>query len=143
MTVMLVQPHELHTPKLNLAARSLLLTCLNTVIIGAGTVFCAVSYDKQTKTKPRKAGEDYVKMPGVSPKAQFGEITSVFRTQKGALRFRVRSASRANGIEPTGWTTMIPAGLTEFVVTGMAPTPRPFPTMADLPQAPPQLPTRV
>lgn len=140
MAVMLVQPQELHTPKLNLAARSLLLTCLNTVITGAGTVFCAVTYDKQTKCKPRKQNEDYVAMPGVSPKAQFGEITSVFRTQRGALRFRVRSASRANGIEPAGWTTMIPAGLTDFVVTGLAPTARPFPTLADLPPQAPQQP---
>lgn len=133
-TVMLVQPHELNVPKLNLAQRALLLTALNTVMCGAGSVFCAVTYDKQTDLPPRLANEHYMEMPGVSPKAQFGEITQVWRIKTGEVRLRVRSASRGNGVSPTGWTTMIPCGLTSFVVTGISPVSRPFVTVIEQPQ---------
>lgn len=125
-TVNLVQPHELDVPNLNLAQRALLLSALNTVMVRSATVFCAATYDKQTECAPRLPGTHYMEMPGVSPKAQAGEITEVFRTKEGKVRLRVRSFTRGDGIEPTGWITMIPRGLTSFVVTGIAPVTQPF-----------------
>lgn len=122
---------DLNTPKLSILEKQALIVTLNAVGSGLGEATVAMTYDKQTKAKPRLPGEDYVSMPGVSPKAQHGVLTSVFRLvdnkanrrkgKVGAVRFRVRSATRGDGVDPQGWTTMIPDGLTSFVVTGFQP----------------------
>jgi len=131
MTFQPVFPQDLNTPKLSILEKQALLVTLNAVGAGMGEAHVAMTYNKQTKAPPRLPGEDYVAMPGVSPEAQHGVITSVFRLTNnaenrrkgrvGAVRFRVRSATRADGVEAAGWTTMIPDGLTSFVVTGFAP----------------------
>ena len=122
---------DLNTPHLSMLEKQALMVTLNAVGAGMGEATVAMTYNKQTKAPPRLPGEHYVAMPGVSAEAQHGVMTSVFRLTDnptnrrkgtvGAVRFRVRSATRGDGIDPQGWTTMIPDGLTSFVVTGFTP----------------------
>jgi hypothetical protein len=128
-----VQDNELHTPKLPPQQKGVLLTTLNAVEAGTGLATVHMTYRKQTKSKPRLAGEDYVAMPGITPEVQIGQITSVFRLKDnpknrkagtvGHVRFRLASMSRADGVNPTGFTTVIPAGITSFALTGFQPSP--------------------
>lgn len=130
---MTVQANELSCPDLPPQQFAALLTTLNAVEMGAGVATVHMTYRKQTKAKPRIAGEDYVAMPGITPEVQNGQITSVFRLKDnaknrregtvGAVRFRLASMSRADGISPTGFTTVIPSGITSFALIGFQPSP--------------------
>lgn len=84
-------------------------------------VTVAVSYRKQTKTKPRIEGQDYEALPGVGHEALMGAL-SCFRTKAGALRLTVLTPFRALNGE-SGWATLIPAGITGFKLTTTAPAP--------------------
>jgi len=113
---------ELIVPSLDITQRQLLLLALNTVLAGLGKITVALAYNKQTESKPRLAGKDYVAMPGVDPTAQFGEIVRVFRRKKdNALRFTIASASRGDGATPIGYTAVIPEGIKSFTITGFVP----------------------
>jgi len=117
-----VQFSEIRNDRLTLQERQMLVLSLNTVLAGMGEVTVGFTYDKQTNTPPRIAGEDYVALPGVDCKVQLGQIVKVFRTQtEGALRFTIKSLSRADGHSPTGFTTIIPKGLRSFAITGFRP----------------------
>lgn len=130
---MTIQINELDTPSLPAQQKAVLLTTLNAVEAGTGVATVHMTYRKQTNSKPRIAGEDYVAMPGITPEVQIGQITSVFRLKDnaknrregkvGAVRFRLASMSRADGVTPTGFTTVIPSGIRSFAMTGFAPTP--------------------
>lgn len=123
----MIQQTELQTPHLNPLARAMLLTAANVVDQGFGEVTVSLTYDKQTDTKKRIAGEDYVGMPGVSMQAQTGVLV-VERYQDnaanrklmrvGRVYFRIRSMTRADGANPIGYTNMRPEGITAFVVLG-------------------------
>ena len=122
-TINLVQPHEAETPKLGFAERASLLLALNTVLLEQGEVTVSLTYEKQTDAKPRVAGKDYVAMPGVDPHAFFGRLTSVSRRKAdGRVYFNVESLSRGDGTTPAKPTSLIPAGITSFVVTGCKPS---------------------
>ncbi len=145
---MTIQANELQTPDLPPQQKAVLLTTLIAVEAGAGVATVHMTYRKQTKSKPRIAGEDYVSMPGISPEVQMGQITSVFRLKDnaknrregkvGALRFRLASVSRADGITPTGFTTVIPSGIRSFAMTGFQPAPVQAPAPAPQAQTPNQ-----
>ena len=142
---MTIQINELNTTNLPQQQKAVLLTTLNAVEAGTGVATVHMTYRKQTKSKPRIAGEDYVAMPGITPEVQIGQITSVFRLKDnaknrregkvGAVRFRLASMSRADGITPTGFTTVIPSGITSFAMTGFAPTPVQAPTQTQTPNS--------
>ena len=129
-----IQINELHCPHLPQPQLSQLFTTLVAVEAGAGVATVHMTYNKQTKSKPRIAGEDYVAMPGMTPEVQIGQITSVFRLKDnaknrregkvGAVRFRLASLSRADGVTPTGFTTVIPSGIKSFALTGFQPSPQ-------------------
>jgi hypothetical protein len=131
MTTKLVTEADLNTPNLGQSERAALLLALNSVIVGTGRVYVSFTYQKQTKTKARKPGEDYVAMPGVSPDAFTGRLSLVARRVDnranrragvvGKVFFHVPSTTRANGINPYGPTNFRPDGVLSFVVTGFVP----------------------
>lgn len=120
MTINLVQPHELNT---SVVDREYLADLLNAVLSGLGTVTVSMTYNKQTTAKPRRAGVDYRPMPGMDPTVQLGQIVRVFRTKDGLVRFTLASHTRGLENEPTGYTAIIPEGITSLSVLA-APTPQ-------------------
>jgi hypothetical protein len=50
----------------------------------------------------------------------FGALTGAFRTKAGALRLRVLTGARSLDGQP-GWLTVVPEGVTSFVVTRLVP----------------------
>ena len=131
-----VNPSDLNTPNLSQAEAQALLTTVNAVAMGLGSATVSVCYNKQTKTKARIAGEDYVAMPGVTPEAQTGTISVHRRANNranqrkgvvGQVYLKIKSVTRANGQEAFGYTNVRPEGLTAFVVLGFTPAPQQAP----------------
>lgn len=126
----MIQSNELHTPNLKPLQHAALLTAANATEMGFAEVTVSMTYRKQTDTKPRIAGEDYVEMPGVSHEAQTG-VLAVERyvdsksnrklARAGKVYFKVRSVTRADGAEPVGYTNIRPEGITAFVILGTKP----------------------
>lgn len=84
---------------------------------------------KVTDTAPRVGnGQDYVSLPGLSAETQIGPMT-VHRyvdnaknrreERVGAVYFKVRSVTRANGLQPFGWVNLRPSQITGFAVLGI------------------------
>ena len=92
-----IQINELHCPHLPQPQLSQLFTTLVAVEAGAGVATVHMTYNKQTKSKPRIAGEDYVAMPGMTPEVQIGQITSVFVGSRTTPRTGVRARSALSG----------------------------------------------
>lgn len=131
----MIQQHELNTPHLNAATKAALLTAANVVEQGAAEVTVSMTYRKQTRTRARIAGEDYVAMPGVSYEAQTGLLTVHRKVDNAANRrngtvgevyLKIKSNTRADGEQAFGFTNVRPEGITAFVVLGVkAITPEP------------------
>lgn len=124
----MIQQHEVKTPNLDTMGRFALLSAANAAAAGAAEVTVSVTYDKQTDTKPRIAGEDYVEMPGVGSEVQTGtlmvrrRVDNPFNRRKGVagqVYFKIKSVTRANGEEAFGYTNVRPEGLTGFVILGI------------------------
>lgn len=124
----MIQQNELNTPHLDANSKAALVTAANAVFSGAAEVTVSMTYNKQTKTRPRIAGEDYVAMPGIAPEAQTGTLMVHRRTNNAANRrkgvvgevyFKIKSVTRANGQESFGYTNVRPEGITAFVVLGV------------------------
>jgi len=113
------QAHEISTPLLTAAARSVLVTAIAAVEAGV-KVEIALTYKKQTDAKRRIANEDYVAYPGVS-----------FEAHKGILQVKRYVSNRANQrsgragkiylqvkdeFRSDQWTRIRPEGLTAVVV---------------------------
>ena len=122
-----ILPQELNAPNLSPAEQQALLTTANAVGMGLGYATVSATYRKQTKTKARIAGEDYVAMPGVTMESQTGTMTVWRRVDNKANRrkgvvgqvyFKIKSVTRADGVESFGYTNVRPEGLTAFVVLG-------------------------
>jgi hypothetical protein len=122
MATKMIGEAELITPHLGGLEHAALLLALNSVILNTGSVHVSLTYEKQTNTRPRVAGEDYVAMPGVSPATFIGQILLVGRNKKsGSLYFYVPSLTRADGSSPRGPTNLKPEGVRSFVVMGFIP----------------------
>lgn len=133
----LIADSELTTPNLSQAERAALLLALNSVILGTGEVYVAMTYHKQTKAKPRLPGVDYVAMPGVAPTAFMGRLWRVARNKKhGHVYFYITSSTRGDGKRPTGHTNLLPAGLQSFVIFGFQPNMNAVPQPTMLQQGP-------
>lgn len=117
MNTQLIQPNEIET-SLPTFERQALLMALNSSLAGMSEITVAFTYDKQTDTRPRLAGKDYVPIPGMSTKMQLGKIQRVFRNQDGKVRFTISSMTRGDGMNPTGFVTIIPEGIKSFTITG-------------------------
>ena len=123
-----ISAQEISTPNLSAAEANTLLTTLNAVEQDLVFATVSVTYRKQTKTKARKAGEDYVAMPGVSMEAQTGTLSVLRRVDNkanrrkgvvGEIYMKIKSVTRADGVESFGWTNVRPSGLTAFVILGL------------------------
>lgn len=124
----MIQPTEINTPYLNPLAKAALLTAANVVMSGMGEVTVSMTYTKQTDTKPRIAGEDYVGMPGVSMESQTGTLMVHRRVNNkanqrkgvvGQVYFKIKSITRADGAQAFGYTNVRPEGITAFAVLGV------------------------
>jgi len=123
----MIKQNELNTPNLNPAQASELLTAANASSEGLAVITVSMTYRKQTKTKARIAGEDYVGMPGVSFESQTGTLSVHRKVDNPANRrkgvvgevyLKIKSVTRADGVESFGWTNVRPEGITAFVVLG-------------------------
>ena len=124
----MIQQTQINTPHLDQQTKAVLVTALNSVVDGLARVTVSMTYNKQTKTKPRLAGEDYVAMPGVSQEAQTGSLSVHSRVDNPANRrkgvvgqvyLKIKSVTRADGVESFGYTNVRPEGITAFVVLGV------------------------
>jgi len=110
-------------PKLSQVEASKLLEVVNAVRSGEAQYSVTVTYDKQTKAKPRIAGEHYDPLPGVVAKCHTGTVVAAPTNKAGAVYLRIRDAARAPvpGETPdpdaeAGWTCVKPEGITSFRV---------------------------
>lgn len=127
---MQINPVDIKTPKLSLMERQALVTSIFSVLNGLGEVTVSLTYDKQTNTRPRIAGEDYIKMPGIDPKAQIGRL-EVYQYvdnranrklgRVGKIYLKVATMTRSNGESPTHHANLRPEGITGFAITGFVP----------------------
>lgn len=126
----MIKPKEISTPHLDLPSKAALMTAINVVDAGLMEVTVSMTYRKQTRTRKRLAGEDYVGMPGVTMASQIGILRVLRRVNSernrragvaGKVYFRVVSCTRANGVDPAGFTNIRPEGITAFVVLGARP----------------------
>lgn len=115
------------TPHLDAAQNAELVTAINTIDAELAILTVSMTYRKQTKTKARIASEDYVAMPGVSMESQTGtmsvhrKVDNKANQRKGVVGevyLKIKSVTRANGVEAFGWTNVRPEGITAFVVLG-------------------------
>jgi hypothetical protein len=109
------------TGKLPQHEASKLLEVVNGVRSGEAQYVVTVTYDKQTKAKPRIAGETYQALPGVTAKCHTGTVVAAPTNRQGQIYLRIRDAARApipgetpNPDEEAGWTCVKPCGLTSF-----------------------------
>jgi hypothetical protein len=124
----MISQNQVNTPHLNEQTKAVLVTALHSVADGLAKVTVSMTYNKQTKTKARLAGEDYVAMPGVSHEAQTGTLSVHSRVDNkanrrkgvvGQIYLKIKSVTRANGVESFGYTNVRPEGITGFVVLGV------------------------
>ena len=123
----MIKQNELNTTNLNRVQAAELLTAVNSVDEGLAVITVSMTYRKQTKTRARIAGEDYVGMPGVSYESQTGTL-SVHRKVNnkanqrkgvvGEVYLKIKSVTRADGVESFGWTNVRPEGITACVILG-------------------------
>ena len=126
----MIQNTQINTPHLDQQTKAALLTAMNSVAEGLATVTVSLTYKKQTRTKARIAGEDYVAQPGVTMESQMGTMSVHKRTDNKANRrkgvvgqvyLKIKSMTRANGVESYGWTNIRPEGITAFAILGVTP----------------------
>jgi hypothetical protein len=113
----------LSTPKLDARQSALLLECVNGVRSGEHHYSVAITYQKQTKAKPRIAGEHYQPLPGVQPIFHEGTLVAAPSNKKGEVYLLVADAARApvqgdsvSDDDATGWTAFKLTGLDSFRV---------------------------
>jgi len=133
----MINQNELNTPHLDAASAAALLTAANAAAERLAEVTVSLTYRKQTDTPARIAGEDYVAIPGISFEAQTGTLSAHRKANNPANRrkdvvgevyLKIKSITRANGVESFGYTNVWPEGITAFTVLGikaLAPDPAP------------------
>ena len=123
----MINPNDINPVNLNPAEARELRTAINSVDEGTAIITVSLTYRKQTKTRARIAGEDYVSMPGVSYESQTGTLSVHRKVDNPANRrkgvvgevyLKIKSVTRADGVESFGWTNVRPEGITAFVVLG-------------------------
>lgn len=126
----MIQMNDLNTPKLDPESKLALVLSANMAEKGIAQVYASVTYTKQTDTKARIAGEDYLKLPGVSHKVQDGRLivkryadNAANRRAKrvGKVYLMINSTTRADGDQVSKPTNLRPEGLLSFVLRGTRP----------------------
>lgn len=130
-----INASTIRCPNLNPTQYATLLTTVIAVDSGACDATVSLTYLKQTKTRPRIAGEDYVPQPGVSCETQTGQLRVLRRVDNkanrkagvvGRIYFKVKSSTRADGVTDHGYTNIRPEGITAFALLGVSePSPQP------------------
>ena len=121
----MIQHNEISMTGLDPVTRGTILTVANAVLAGVAEVMVSLTYRKQTKTRARVAGKDYVALPGVSCEAQTGTLTVHRRTDNAANRkagtvgqvyFKIESMTRSDGSVGFGYTNVRPEEIMAFVI---------------------------
>jgi hypothetical protein len=127
-----IQSGELSTPSLPPVVAAALFTAANATISCGKVAHVSMTYSKQTKTKARIAGEDYVGMPGVSFETQIGTLSVYRRVDNkvnrrkgvaGLVYFKVKTTTRGDGVQPYGYANIRPEGITGFALFGLTDAP--------------------
>jgi len=124
----MILTQELKTQKtLHPMVQCQLLMAMNMAEAGAEVTVCLTA-PKMTDAEPRQSPQDYLTLPGIAPDAQIGPV-SVHRyvdnrenqrlDRVGAIYLKVRSITRANGLNPYGWTNVRLEQITGFMVLGV------------------------
>lgn len=124
----MIATHELNFHhSLHPMVRCAVLMAANMAVQGAEVTVCLTA-PKVTDTPARKSPQEFLTLPGVAPDCQIGPMT-VHRYvdnsenrrlgRVGRPYFKVRSITRANGLDPYGWTNVRPEQITGFMVLGV------------------------
>lgn len=126
----MTQITELNCARLCPKQASHLLTIVNAIIGGLGDAQVCLTYKKQTEGDSRIEGRDFVPMPGIAPETLIGPLLVCTYVDNPANRkldrvgqtyLKIKSLTRANGINPYGWANVRPEGITSFSVLGFTP----------------------
>lgn len=101
------------------------LMALNMAVAGTQTgllrFYVAFTYDKQTKAKPRVAGQDFLALPGgATRKLHMGWLYAAPVNKKGSVYLLIADVARADGNKHFAWTAVRPDGLRDFQIRGIA-----------------------
>jgi hypothetical protein len=100
-----------------------LFAAINATRLGLMRVTVAVTYKKVTDTPARKAGTDYVALPGVPCTSLTGTLVAAPTAKAGHVYLLIADRHRPTGTTPSGWTAMRLEGLKAFTVVGLEPGP--------------------
>jgi len=104
-----------------------LLMAMNMAEAGAEVTVCLTA-PKVTDAPPRQSPQDYLTVPGISPDTQIGPMTvcryvdntdNRRKERVGGVYLKIRSVTRANGLNPYGWTNVRLEQITGFMVLGV------------------------
>ena len=108
---------DISTPALTDRESAKLLDCINSLRTGERVYLARVVYNKQTKAKPRIAGEDYVSDPALAINAHEGLLYAAPSNKKGEVYLRMADGARRPGEDAEhGYTCMKLAGVRSFKV---------------------------
>lgn len=115
---------DISSPKLSDAESAKLLDCINGLRSGETTYLVRVTYEKQTKAKPRIEGQDYVGDPALRRDAHEGIIYAAPDNKRREVYIRMADgARRPDESAEHGYTCLKPQGLTSFKVLAEFPGP--------------------
>lgn len=115
---------DISTPSLTDAESAKLLDCINGMRTGEHVYLVRVTYRKQTRAKPRIAGEDYVADPALRSDAHEGIMYAAPTNKRREVYLRLADgARRPDETAEHGYTCLKPEGLTSFKVLGEFPGP--------------------
>ena len=108
---------DIFAPALSDRESAKLLDCINLMRSGERVYLARVVYNKQTKAKPRIAGEDYVSDPALAINAHEGLLYAAPSNKKGEVYLRMADGARRPGEDAEhGYTCMKLAGVRSFKV---------------------------
>lgn len=115
---------DIPTPLLSDRQRRDFLLAINAQRTGIAKLEVAVTYEIQTGKygDGRRPGVDFVSVPGVSPEAHLGPLTTATHNREGDFYIRLADRLRSTGLK-TGWTSMHASGLTSFEILTISPGP--------------------
>lgn len=113
---------DISTPSLSDDESAKLLDCINGLRTGETIYLVRVTYRKQTRAKPRIAGQDYVADPALRSDAHEGIMYAAPSNKRREVYLRLADgARRPDETAEHGYTCLKPEGLTSFKVLGEFP----------------------
>lgn len=115
---------DISTPGLSDSESAKLLDVINGLRSGEHVYLVRVTYEKQTKAKPRIEGEDYVGDPALRRDAHEGILYAAPDNKRREVYLRMADgARRPNEKAEHGYTCLKPAGIKSFKVLAEFPGP--------------------